>query len=91
MKVQIKDQEITLKFTFRSMMMFENVTGNSLDPKTLTDIITYFYCVVLSSERNVDLSFEDFIDWVDDNPNCIKEFTQWLTTNVTNNNKLKKD
>ena len=47
MKVVIKEQEIELKKTMRSYIMFESITDKAFAPKNLTDMVTYFYCVVM--------------------------------------------
>ena len=78
MKVVIKEQEIELKKTMRSYMMFESITDKAFAPKTLTDMVTYFYCVVMSSCKGLELPFEEFIDWIDENDGMIQQFTQWL-------------
>ena len=54
MKVVIKEQEIELKKTMRSYMMFESITDKAFAPKTLTDMVTYFYCVVMSSHKGLE-------------------------------------
>ena len=78
MKVVIKEQEIELKKTMRSYMMFESITDKAFAPKNLTDMVTYFYCVVMSSCKGLELPFEEFIDWLDENDGIMPQFTQWL-------------
>ena len=78
MKVVIKEQEIELKKTMRSYMMFESITDKAFAPKTLTDMITYFYCVVMSSCKGLELTFDEFIDWIDEHDGIMPQFTQWL-------------
>ena len=78
MKVVIKEQEIELKKTMRSYIMFESITDKAFAPKTLTDMVTYFYCVVMSSFKGLELPFEEVIDWLDEHDEMIQQFTQWL-------------
>ena len=79
MIVTIKEKQITLKYSFRALMIYENITYKSFNHQGLTDVITFFYSVVVASAKDTTLSFEDFIDWIDDNPNKLNEFSQWLT------------
>lgn len=79
MKINIKDKEIELKKTFRSYVIYESITDKVFAPKTMSDVITYFYCVVLASDRNLELTFDEFIDWLDENDNALNDFEQWLT------------
>jgi hypothetical protein len=78
MDIQIKGKTITLKYSLRAMMMYENITGGTLTPSSLTDVITFFYCVAVSSSMDYSLQMEDFIDWLDENPDVLNEFGGWL-------------
>lgn len=90
MKLTIKDKEIELKYSLRSMILFENVTGETFNPKTFTDILTFFYCVVISSSKDYTIKFEEFIDYVDSNIEILNEFSEWMETVVSVNDTLKK-
>lgn len=79
MKIKIQDKEIELKKTFRSYIIFESITEKIFAPKTMSDVATYFYSVVLASDRNLELTFDEFIDWLDENENALNDFEQWLT------------
>jgi hypothetical protein len=47
MKIQIKDIEITLKSTFRTYIIFENITGKSFqNVATLSDILCFMYATI---------------------------------------------
>lgn len=79
MKITINNHEVELKKTFRSYVIYESITDKIFAPKTMSDIITYFYSVVLASDRNLELTFDEFIDWLDDNEDALNDFEQWLT------------
>jgi len=91
MKITIKDKEIELKYTMRSMLMYENITEKTFSPNTMTDIITYMYCVVLSSAKDYSISYDEFIDYLDENVDVVNEFSQWLIDVVAVHNGLKKN
>ena len=50
MKVTIKEKEITLKQSFRALIAYEQITNETFNPSTITDMILYFYCVIISSK-----------------------------------------
>lgn len=79
MKIKIQDKEIELKKTFRSYVIYESITDKIFNPKTMSDIITYFYSVVLASDKDINLTFDEFIDWLDENEDALNDFEQWLT------------
>ena len=91
MKIELNNKEIELKYSFRALMMYENVTGASLNPHGLTDIMTFFYCVVLSSSKDYTITFDDFVDYIDENPSKIGEFSEWLKKIVKSNSVIKKN
>ena len=81
MKVNIKDQEIELKYSFRSLIIFEEITSKTLTvPESLKDILILFYSVILASAKGSlqDWTWDNFMDWLDENPEITIEFTQWL-------------
>ena len=89
MKVTIKEQEITLKYSLRSLFLYERKTGESFSPRNIEQFCLYFYCVVCSSNKDLDLTFDDFIDEViDPRPELMGEFAEWLGNTMTKNNFL---
>ena len=60
MKVTIKEKEITLKSSFRALIAYEQITNHTFNPSTITDMILYFYCVIISSkEFDEPMTFDD--------------------------------
>lgn len=87
----INNREVELKYSIRAMMMYENITGESFNPKNLTDILTFFYCIVVSSMKDYSYSFENFIDELDNEPSKLEELTKWMNDNISNQNTFKKN
>ena len=88
MKVIINENEIELKYSFRSFMIYENITGKSFNPTNLTDILVFFYSTILGSSRNVELKFDEFMDLIDMHPDLVTEFSEWLTKTSEINNDI---
>ena len=78
MNISINDKTITLKKTFRSVIAYESAMGKPFNPTTITESIMYLYCVIISSDNTLDITFDDFMDWLDNNPTTLQDFTQWL-------------
>lgn len=80
MKITINEKEITLKYGYRPLMIYENITHKSFNPSGLTDLVYFFYaCVLAASIREGDtVKYEDFMDWLDENPDKVNEFSNWL-------------
>lgn len=89
MKVTIKDQEITLKYSLRSLFLYERKSGESFNPRNIEQFCLYFYCVVCSSNKDLDLTFDEFIDEViDPQPEMLNQFASWLSSTMAKNNFL---
>ena len=89
MNIKIKDKEIKLKKTFRSVIAYEQATQKTFNPKTISETIMYFYCVVIAS-TDIEISYDDFIDWLDEHDTAVKEFTEWLVSVSTIDSKIAK-
>lgn len=88
MTIQIRQTEITLKYSMRALFQYENITGQSFNPKTLQDFCTFFYCVVCSSNKDLDLTFDEFVDFLDEDPSKMNEFAEWLSKTMQKSNFL---
>lgn len=91
MKFTYKDKAIELKYSLRAMMMYENVTDGKEYPTTLTDMITLMYCIVVTSAKDYSITFDEWIEYLDEHMEFLNEFTTWMGTIGQNQNKLKKD
>lgn len=86
MTISIRQSEITLKYSMRAVFQYENITGQSFNPKTLQDFCTFFYCVLCSSNKDLDLTFDEFIDEViDPQPELMNQFASWLSAQMQKN------
>lgn len=88
MKVRIKEQEITLKYSMRSLFLYEQKSGESFSPRNLEQYCLYFFCVVCSSNKDLNLTFDEFIDFLDEDPSKITEFAEWLSKTMQKNSFL---
>lgn len=89
MKVTIKGQEVELRYSMRALFQYENITGQSFNPKTIQDFCTFFYCVLVSSNKDLTITFDEFIDEVlDPQPELMSEFAEWLGKTMQKNNFL---
>ena len=87
MKIKIKNKSYDMKYSLRAMMMYENIAEKSFAPTTMTDVITFLYCIVITSTEDYLYKFDDFVD---KNPDKIQEFTEWLNECIAVQNIVKK-
>lgn len=91
MKIKIKDLEITLKNSFRSLIIYEAMTKKTFKPETITDVIVYFFSVISASASPQQVDWDDFMDWLDNTPSAIAEFQNWLTSTMAFNGQFGND
>ena len=90
MIININKKRITLKYTIRAMMMYENMTQKSFAPTTLTDVITFMYCVVVASAKDYSITFDEFITYLDEHADAVNKFAEWLQDSGNNNSDFAK-
>lgn len=91
MKIKINKKTIELKYSLRAMLMYENITKQPFTPKTMTDVVTFMYCIVLSSAKDYSLKFEEFLDYMDAHPETLTDFAEWLNSVLEVSGVLKKN
>lgn len=87
MNITYKEHNYELKYSFRALMIYENITQKSFKPESLTDMITLFYSVLLSTAKTEPIQFDEFVDYLDENPELLSEFSNWLVETISINDK----
>lgn len=75
----IQGKEIQLKNKLRSILLYEQIADKTFSPTTITDMMLYFYCVVISC-NDLNLTFAEFLDILDEDPTLFTEFNKWLVS-----------
>jgi len=79
--IKIKDVEYKFKVTIRGMMMFEEVMKKSFAIHTLTDTYVYMYCILTSCNDNFTMTFDDFLNEIDNDPTLSLKMTNIIFSN----------
>ena len=90
MTLKINETEtLELKYSFRSSIYFETISGHNLDLQNLSgnDLITLFYAVFVASlqkEGRPIIDMISFLDIVDNNggDKCLLEFSKWYVNQI---------
>lgn len=78
MKLTINNQDVKLKQSYRGIVFYEQMAGKSFNPVTTFDMLLYFYAIILGSNKDVNITFDEFMDWIDENPEMPLHFANWL-------------
>ena len=91
MKIKINGKEIELHYRMRSFVIYEELTGKSLnfeDINSLSAIVNLFYANVLASmqynKMELNFTYDDFWNYIDENGSVelIQEFSEWYMSHL---------
>ena len=80
--MKINNTEYKLKYTFRALMLFEQITNKMFTIETFTDQLIFFYCILVSSNTENTLTYDQFMNALDDNPSLLQDFKKFLITEI---------
>ena len=90
MIINYNNKEITLKFSFRSDMLFEDATGKTFTAQNESEWLQYFFCTLVAITKDETLKFDDFLDWISSNPTVFYDFIEWYSDYQQNVMNLRK-
>lgn len=61
------------------MLAFEQVSGKPFEIKGLTDQLLYYYCVLIACNSDMSLTFEEFINEIDNDENILTAINKELS------------
>ena len=88
MEIIIKDKKIELRYTVRSMFIYEKLANKVFQPSTLTELYLFFYSVILANDPDVDLTFNEFIKICDNDFSLFNQFNEWLNKEFSKQNQF---
>jgi len=71
--IKINGKDYNIKYTIRSLFIFEQITGKSFEIKTLLDNYVFFYSMLLACNTDDVLTWDEFIDALDEDPTILKQ------------------
>jgi len=80
-KITIAGTEFTIKQSFRALMLFEEMTSKTINQmgESVSDILKLFYCILKGNNvETFNWTFDEFLNVIDDEPNSVKVFTDYL-------------
>jgi hypothetical protein len=73
--VKISGKEYAVKRSIRAYLTFEELSEHSIEDfqETLKEVVIFFYACFQSGGNKH--SYDEFLDLIDDDPDCIKAFS----------------
>lgn len=78
MTIKINNQDYKIKQTIRALFLWEEITGRQFELKNTQDNYLYFYCILLANNNDF-MTWDEFIEQMDSDPNIINEITKFIT------------
>lgn len=82
MKIVIAGKEFELRYSFRSLILFERFTGYSFVGGSLNDELHLLLCQVLSSAPGCNVTFDELCEALDETPQLLTEWRKWLSSQI---------
>lgn len=76
--ITINGVTYTLKYTLRSLFIFEEIAGRSFNIDKLMDWVLWFYATLIANNKNFGLGFDAFVSLCDEHPELFNEFKQLI-------------
>ena len=71
--ITINNKEYKVKYTIRAMFIFEQIKGESFAINTSLDNFIFLYSLILANNKDNPLSWDEFIDAIDNDPSIIAQ------------------
>lgn len=85
-KITIKNKEYNVRYTVRALMLFEQILNKTFSIDNLTDQITFFYCLLLANNPDDTITYDEFIDALDDDSTILNQFQKFLADEAEKRN-----
>lgn len=74
----INNTEYKLKYTLRALFIYEQLTGKAFRLETITDEYIFFYCMLVANNPDMNLTFNELIEAIDEDMGIMLEFQGFL-------------
>jgi len=76
--IKIKGSKYKLKsHSYRAMFLFEDITGKQVtEIATIKDQVLFLWCILKSSNKDFEFTFEEFVDIIEEEESILEEFAK---------------
>ena len=75
-QIEINGKTYNLKYTIRSLFIFEQITGKSFKIETLLDNYLFYYCMILANNPDNPLDWDEYLESMDADPQLFKKMSE---------------
>ncbi len=74
-EIEINGKNYKLKYTIRSLFIWEQITGKSFKIENMLDNYIFFYSMILANNPDEILDWDTFLDALDADPTLFKKMS----------------
>lgn len=76
--IEINGQDYKIKYTIRSLFIWEQITGKPFKIENLLDNYIFFYSMILANNQDMEniISWDDFLDALDKEPDLFSKMNE---------------
>ena len=88
-EIKINGETFTPKYNLRAMFLYEKMSGHSgFETTTTEDNFMLLYSMLKGSKRDTTLTYDEFIDACDDNPELVNELSECIISQAKANESM---
>ena len=85
-EIEINGKNYKLKYTIRSLFIWEQITGKSFKIEKMLDNYLFFYSMILANNPDEILEWDDYINAMDEDPTLLKRMSDIIEEQQKKNN-----
>lgn len=74
-EIEINGKNYKLKYTIRSLFIWEQITGKSFKIENMLDNYLFFYSMILANNPDEILEWDDYLNAMDEDPTLFKRMS----------------
>lgn len=71
-----------LRYSFRSLMLFESASGRSFSGGTLSDELLLMLCQIWASNSSCTMTLDELSEHLDEHPEDLARWREWLRDQI---------
>lgn len=77
--IKINGKEYAINPTIRAMFIFEQIKGEPFGLYTTLDNFLYFYSLLLASNKDCTLKWDEFVDAIDNDSTLVEQISKAIS------------
>ena len=89
--ILINGKEYKIKYGIRAMLIHEQITQKPFSLDNMNEQLVFLYSCLLAADNELNMSYEEFLDAVDEDMSIIIRFGQYLAEQQKKEKNILKD